>query len=69
MWRGEITVQCEGVAEETDLDLYKEAYFQKLPDGRDRLKWPGIAYFVVRPTWIRYSDFLARPAVIEEFSF
>ena len=69
MWTGEITVQYEGVAEETSSDFYKEAYFKKLPDGRERLSWPGISYFVVRPKWIRYSDFQARPAVIEEFSF
>jgi len=69
MWTGEITMQYEGIAEETDLDRYKEAYFKKLPDGRDRLSWPGITYFVVRPKWVRYSDFNARPPLIEEFSF
>lgn len=69
MWIGEITVQYEGIADETDLDRYKDVYFQKLPDGRERLSWPGITYFVVRPKWIRYSDFHARPPQIEEFSF
>ena len=69
MWSGEVTLQYEGIAEETTSDHYKEAYFKKLPDGRDRLNWLGIAYFVVRPKWIRYSDFDARPPVIEEFSF
>jgi pyridoxine/pyridoxamine 5'-phosphate oxidase len=67
LWRGEITMQYEGIAEETTADHYKEAYFKKMPDGRDRLSWPGITYFVVRPKWVRYSDFVAR--VIEEFSF
>lgn len=69
VWRGEVTVQFEGIAEETVADRYKEAYFQKLPDGRDRLGWPGITYFVVRPKWVRYSNFGARPPVIEEVSF
>lgn len=72
MWLGEVTVQYEGIAQEpagADLDHYKEAYFKKLPDGRDRQSWPGIAYFVVRPKWIRYSDFNASPPLIEEFSF
>jgi pyridoxine/pyridoxamine 5'-phosphate oxidase len=68
-WVGEATVQIEGTAEETSQDGYKEAYFAKLPDGRDRLSWAGITYFVVRPRWIRFSDFGARPAVVEEFSF
>lgn len=72
MWVGETTVQYEGIAEEptgSDLDRYKEAYFKKLPDGRDRQSWPGIAYFAVRPRWVRFSDFNARPARIEEYSF
>jgi pyridoxine/pyridoxamine 5'-phosphate oxidase len=69
MWIGEVTVQYEGIAEETALDHYKEAYFKKLPDGRDRLSWPGISYFVVRPKWIRYTDFNTRPPRIEGFSF
>jgi hypothetical protein len=62
-------LQYEGIAEETTDDHYKEAYFKKMPDGRERLSWPGIAYFVVRRKWLRYSDFEARPPVIEEFSF
>lgn len=69
VWKGEKTIQYEGIAEETNLDHYKEAYFEKLPDGRDRLKWPGIAYFVVRPKWLRCSDYDARPPFIEEFWF
>jgi pyridoxine/pyridoxamine 5'-phosphate oxidase len=69
LWAGEVTLQCEGIAEETTDDSYKDAYFKKMPDGRDRLNWPGIAYFVVRPKWIRFSDFDARPPHIEEFSF
>jgi pyridoxine/pyridoxamine 5'-phosphate oxidase len=69
IWSGEVTLQYEGIAEETADDHYKEAYFKKMPDGRDRLSWLGITYFVVRPKWIRYSDFDARPPVIEEFSF
>lgn len=72
MWTAEITVQYEGIAEEPtgeDLDRYKEVYFKKLPDGKDRQSWPGITYFVVRPKWIRFSDFSVRPRLIEEFSF
>jgi pyridoxine/pyridoxamine 5'-phosphate oxidase len=69
VWKGEVTVQYEGIAEEVADDIYRKAYFKRFPDGRDRLKWPGIAYFVVRPKWIRYSDFDARPPVIEEFSY
>jgi Pyridoxamine 5'-phosphate oxidase len=72
MWKGEVTVQYEGVAMEPvgeELVRYQEAYFAKLPDGRDRLKWTGIVYFVVRPKWVRFSDFDARPPAIEEHTF
>lgn len=68
-WEGEVTVQYEGTAEVlagADLERYREIYFLTWPNGRDRLSWEGIVHFVVRPTWIRYSDFDARPPRIEE---
>jgi hypothetical protein len=71
-WAGEITVQFEGNAfqpEGADLVHYQEVYFAAWPDGPQRLSWPGIAYFVVRPRWIRHSDYDQRPPVIEEFTF
>ena len=37
------------------------------PDGRQREAWPGITYFRVRPTWIRYVDFNSDPPLIVEF--
>lgn len=68
LWKGEVTVQYEGDAEETALDLHKEAYFQKFPDGRARLTWPGITHFVIHPKWIRHTDYQQRPPKIEELS-
>lgn len=68
----EQTVQYEGAAEELkspDLEAYREIYFGTFPDGRARMSWPGIVWFVVRPRWIRYSDFDQNPPVIEEFTF
>jgi hypothetical protein len=69
---GEITVQFEGEAHELsgpELIHYQRIYFAKWPDGPDRLIWPGITYIAVKPHWIRYSDFTAKPAVIEELVF
>lgn len=69
---GEQTVQYEGKAEELTppaLQHYQAAYFKTWPDGPARMSWPGIVYFVVRPTWIRYSDFDQNPPLIREFSF
>jgi pyridoxine/pyridoxamine 5'-phosphate oxidase len=69
---GEQTVQYEGEAEELkspDLERYQKTYFKAYPDGPARMSWPGIVYFVVRPTWIRYSDFDQSPPFIHEFKF
>ncbi len=71
-WSGETTVQFQGDAREpggAELARYQEVYFKKWPDGPSRLSWPGITYFVVRPTWIRYSDFDQNPPLIQEFNF
>jgi pyridoxine/pyridoxamine 5'-phosphate oxidase len=71
-WDGEQTVQFEGAAVEPkgwELQRYQEAYFATWPDGRVRMNWAGIAYFVLRPGWVRFSDFGRNPAVIEETTF
>jgi hypothetical protein len=66
---GEVTVQYDGVAElpaAGDLAAVRELYFGVFPDGRDRLAWPGIVHFRVRPKWLRYSDFRSTPPAIVE---
>lgn len=66
-WEGEQTVQYEGLAQELagqDLERCQQVYFAAWPDGPARLSWTGIVYFVVRPTWIRYSDFDQNPPLI-----
>jgi pyridoxine/pyridoxamine 5'-phosphate oxidase len=68
-WAGEQTVQLEGIAEEPkgrDLEHYQRFYFAAWPDGPARMSWPGIAYFVVHPRWVRYSDFDQTPRFVEE---
>jgi general stress protein 26 len=59
-WEGEQTVQYEGLAiepEGEELARAKEIYFDAWPSGVERQQWPGIAYFLISPKWIRYSDF------------
>jgi hypothetical protein len=71
-WGGEQTAQFEGVAIEPkgpELERVQEAYFAVWPDGPERILWPNIAYFVVRPRWIRFSDFDQNPPLIVEMSF
>ncbi len=70
-WTGEQTVQYEGTAEQlagTELARYQEIYFKIWPDGPSRQSWPGIAYFVIRPKWLRYSDYDRTPPQ-SEFRF
>jgi len=71
-WAGEQTVQYEGQATELrgeELKRCQEVYFQAWPDCLTHLAWPGIVYFVVKPNWIRYSDYDQNPSLIQEFTF
>jgi len=71
-WTGEQTVQYEGEAQElhgSQLKRCHEVYFRAWPEGPSRLTWPGIVYFVVKPKWIRHSDFDVNPPLIQEFTF
>jgi hypothetical protein len=65
----EETAQIEGVADEPnghDLERLKTVYFAAYPDGVERLKWEGITYVRVRPTWVRYSDYRGpAPHIVE----
>jgi hypothetical protein len=66
----ERTVQYEGLADEPtggELERLKGIYFARFPDGRERLRWPGLAYVRVRPVWIRSSNFNVQPPEIVEF--
>ncbi len=70
-WDEEQTVQYEGVVDEPrgfELERLKRYYFGQFPDGPVRQTWPGIAYFRIRPTWIRYSDYRDNDTVVAEFS-
>lgn len=70
LWEGARTAQVEGVADEphgAELARVKETYFAKFPDGRERESWPGLTYFRVRPTWIRFSDFGGDAPVVHEW--
>jgi pyridoxine/pyridoxamine 5'-phosphate oxidase len=69
-WDENISLQIEGVARRPvgdDFENAKAAYFREWPDGRARETWPNIAYVVVRPKWIRYSNYSGAP-VVEEFT-
>lgn len=70
-WAGEQTVQFEGLAAEpkgSDLKRYQKVYFAVWPECLAHLNWPAIAYFVVSPRWIRYSDYDQNPPLVEEIT-
>jgi hypothetical protein len=70
-WSGEQTLQLEGLAEAPageSLRRLQHVFFAHWPECREHLKWPGIAYLVVHPCWLRYSDFDRTPPVIQELS-
>jgi pyridoxine/pyridoxamine 5'-phosphate oxidase len=71
-WANEQTVQYEGEAEElngSELRRCQDVYFREWPDGPTRLTWLGIVYFLVKPKWIRYSDFDQNPPLILTLAF
>ncbi|HKV74211.1 MAG TPA: pyridoxamine 5'-phosphate oxidase family protein [Gemmatimonadales bacterium] len=64
------TVQYEGVADEPSgeaLAALTALYLSRFPDGMVRQSWPGLTYFRVTPTWLRYSDFGVDPPRILEW--
>ena len=69
-WEHERTVQYEGIAElptEAELPDVRAYYFDRFPDGPTRQTWPGLVYWRVRPTWIRYSNLNVNPPIIQEW--
>lgn len=64
LWEGERTVQMEGQVDEPtgrDREEILQVYLAVFPDGVGRLSWRGITHFRLRPSWVRYTDFDARP--------
>ncbi len=67
-WKNEITLQYQGIAVQPvgkDLIKSKQIYFSVFPEGKEREELPNIAYFKVKPEWIRYSDFNNKTKIIE----
>jgi hypothetical protein len=63
------TLQFEGIADEPtgpDRERLVRLYLGVFPDGLERQSWPGLAYFRVKPLWIRYSDYRQEPPEIIE---
>jgi hypothetical protein len=69
---GEQTLQYEGLAAPVSTtgaedQAIREAYYLSWPDGRQRLAWPNLAYWRLKPTWARYSDYARGPLIVQFF--
>lgn len=70
-WDEDITVQLEGVVHELvggELEIAKEAYFAKNQRAKKWASRPEIAYFAIKPNWIRYSDLRQWPWYVRELN-
>lgn len=66
----ERSVQYEGIADEpsgSERTRLTDLYYTVFPDGRERLKWPGLIYIRATPTWLRYVNYNQDPPEICEF--
>lgn len=65
------TLQIEGDADfpvGEDLERVKLAYYGVFAEGPSRLDWPELVYVRMTPRWARFSDFLAEPPDMHEWS-
>jgi hypothetical protein len=70
-WDAGCTAQVEGLADQSvgaELDRLKRCYFARFPDGLERANLPTIAYWRVRPKWIRFSDYNTEPPTLIEWT-
>lgn len=68
-WDGSETLQYDGLAHEPEgpmLDLARKRYFSVFPQKLSHQNWPGNHYFVIRPLWVRFSNYHP-PRRVEEF--
>ncbi len=70
--KNNITVQYEGIAKElTRLKFlpYLKYHIKKNPVELKFSKMLEAKFFIIKPTWIRYSDFSAKPNEIFEITY
>lgn len=66
------TIQYEGTVrqlEGPEVDRYAEYHFAKHPRSRRYKNEPGQIYFLITPTWIRFTEVTYTPWKVTELSF
>jgi uncharacterized pyridoxamine 5'-phosphate oxidase family protein len=66
------TIQYEGVAQELSREeglKYAEILVAKNPFSKTFMERPDQRYFLVKPTWLRFTDMSKKPEQVTEISF
>lgn len=66
------TIQLEGIARELkddELDVVRDNYWQKNPHAKTYSENPNNRYFIITPTWLRFTDLRTNPWSITELTF
>lgn len=66
------TVQYEGTARELDIrevEKYRELHVKKSPGSKQFMDLPDERYFLISPSWIRFTDNAGNPPEKYELSF
>ncbi len=70
-WSDEGTIQYEGVVRELrddELDIVRNSYWKKTPRA-EKFGTETNRYFIVTPTWIRFTALNTKPWTISELRF
>lgn len=65
---GSKTVQIEGIAEVFDSENNSdrvEYHFKKVPGAKKHAKDDGQIYFLIKPSWLRYTDYTLDDPIFE----
>lgn len=68
----ETSVQIEGVAmmaKGDEINACKELHLAKNPASKKYANDPRQQFFIITPTWMRFTDYAANPHVVEELHF
>lgn len=71
-FEGSKTVQIEGIAEKLDKETGSERiklHFEKVPGAKKFAGETGQNYYLITPTWLRFTDYTQNPSIFETRSF
>ena len=67
-FEGSCTVQYEGIARKTsvkELGLRLEQHYAKIPSARRFAEDEDQGYYIITPTWLRFTDYTKAPSTFE----